>query len=104
MQSTSDPTLHWVVKNWDQLPPLVIELIQRISTLTLGTPTEPSYPIKKFARMCARRCRSIVQGCLREEEWLDADLEFYGAIEDEIQRSLTSEAAAVLPIEGSIGK
>ncbi len=25
----------------------------------------------------ARRCRHIVQACLREEEWLEADREFY---------------------------
>ena len=28
----------------------------------------------------ARQCRHIVQGCLREEEWVDADLEFYRVI------------------------
>lgn len=26
----------------------------------------------------ARECRQIIQGCLREEEWPDADREFYG--------------------------
>lgn len=25
----------------------------------------------------ARRCRHIVQACLREEEWIEADREFY---------------------------
>ena len=28
----------------------------------------------------ARRCRSIIQACLREEEWRDADREFYDVI------------------------
>lgn len=28
----------------------------------------------------ARRCRFVIQTCLREEEWNDADLEFYRII------------------------
>jgi hypothetical protein len=34
----------------------------------------------------ARRCRHIVQGCLREEEWADADAEFYSVILEELQQ------------------
>jgi|ThiBio_1000_plan_1041568.scaffolds.fasta_scaffold13735_3 hypothetical protein len=33
----------------------------------------------------ARRCRKIVQACLREEEWADADREFYRVARDELQ-------------------
>lgn len=36
----------------------------------------------------ARRCRSIVQGCLREEEWIEADREFYLAIRQELEAAL----------------
>jgi hypothetical protein len=32
----------------------------------------------------ARRCRTIVQACLREEEWADADREFYKVARDEL--------------------
>jgi hypothetical protein len=28
----------------------------------------------------AKQCRHIIQGCLREEEWRDADFEFYRVI------------------------
>lgn len=30
----------------------------------------------------ARKCRNIVQGCLREEEWQDADQEFFEIISE----------------------
>lgn len=28
----------------------------------------------------AKQCREIIQGCLREDEWRDADFEFYKTI------------------------
>jgi hypothetical protein len=31
---------------------------------------------KLLARRLARRCREFIHGCLREEEWLDAEDEF----------------------------
>lgn len=34
----------------------------------------------------ARRCRFIIQACLREEEWADADLEFYLVIREALER------------------
>jgi len=33
--------------------------------------------IHESAIRIARRCRHIIQACLREEEWPDADQEFY---------------------------
>ena len=33
-----------------------------------------------LAKRMARACRRVVQACLREEEWRDADLEFYAII------------------------
>ncbi len=33
----------------------------------------------------ARRCRHIVQACLREEEWLEADREFYAIARHELE-------------------
>ena len=32
----------------------------------------------------ARRCRHIVQACLRDEEWADADREFYRVCREEL--------------------
>jgi hypothetical protein len=34
----------------------------------------------------ARRCRHVIQGCLREEEWADADDEFYRICLEELER------------------
>jgi hypothetical protein len=38
----------------------------------------------KVAWGLAQQCRSIVQGCLREEEWQDADHAFYGVIKESL--------------------
>ena len=59
--------------------------------------------IEGFAWTVARRCRSIVQTCLREEEWIDADEEFAAAIGNEISLWLKLKDTMPLPIEGSIG-
>jgi hypothetical protein len=37
----------------------------------------------------ARRCRSIIQTCLREEEWNDADAEFYVIARAEVEALLS---------------
>ena len=34
----------------------------------------------------ARRCRFVIQVCLREEEWSDADREFYRICREELDR------------------
>lgn len=39
----------------------------------------------EIAIRIARRCRHIVQACLREEEWADADREFYKVARDELE-------------------
>jgi hypothetical protein len=41
----------------------------------------------------AVRCRRIVQACLREEEWIDADREFYLVIREELERWKRSKTA-----------
>ena len=33
----------------------------------------------------ARRCRHVIQAVLREEEWTDADREFYRITRDELE-------------------
>jgi hypothetical protein len=33
----------------------------------------------------ARRCRHVVQACLREEEWAEADREFYRVARQELE-------------------
>lgn len=34
----------------------------------------------------ARQCRYVIQACLREEEWIDADQEFHDLIRAELVR------------------
>ncbi len=47
-------------------------------------PADPQ--VHDAAVRIARRCRHIVQACLREEEWADADREFYKIARDELER------------------
>ena len=44
--------------------------------------------IHEAAIKMAQRCRRIVQACLREEEWGEADREFYLVIREELERLL----------------
>jgi hypothetical protein len=39
-----------------------------------------------LALRMARACRHVIQGCLREEEWLDADEAFFEIILAELQQ------------------
>jgi hypothetical protein len=42
--------------------------------------------LHEAAKRMARECRHIVQSCLREEEWLDADAEFFAVILKELNK------------------
>lgn len=49
---------------------------------------EPSEVVRlrqAVAIRLARRCRWVIQGCLREEEWQDADREFFFIINEGIR-------------------
>jgi hypothetical protein len=39
----------------------------------------------------ARRCRHIIQGVLREEEWREADREFYRVAREELETYRAAE-------------
>ena len=41
----------------------------------------------------ARRCRHVIQVCLREEEWPDADREFYRICREELEQWTQSKNA-----------
>ena len=43
-------------------------------------------PEDALALRLARACRRVVQGCLREEEWHDADAEFFRIIRKGLRR------------------
>ena len=49
-------------------------------------PSSPADPkLHETAIRLARKCRHIVQACLREEEWGDTDREFYMIIREELE-------------------
>jgi hypothetical protein len=49
-------------------------------------PNQAALPeIHEAAIRIARRCRHIVQACLREEEWGEADREFYLIARQELE-------------------
>ena len=54
-------------------------------------PADPA--IHEAAVRMALRCRHLIQACLREEEWGDADREFYLLIREEQERFLAARAA-----------
>jgi hypothetical protein len=49
--------------------------------------------LHETAQRAARRCRRVVQACLREEEWVDADEEFYLIIREELEKWTGSKTA-----------
>ena len=53
--------------------------------------------IHETAVRAARRCRCIVQACLREEEWGEADREFFGFIREEIESFAARSVAGKRP-------
>jgi hypothetical protein len=57
--------------------------------------TEPADPkIHVAAVRMARRCRYLIQACLREEEWGDCDREFYLVLREELERFVLNRPAS----------
>jgi hypothetical protein len=83
------PAVIRIAESWADLPPHIREAIQTlVDVATAGHRTSDPSPSSerksvgrdKVAWRLAQECRSIVQVCLREEEWQDADREFFGVI------------------------
>jgi hypothetical protein len=53
-------------------------------------PADPA--VHAAAIRAALRCRHMVQACLREEEWHEADREFYRIIREELEAMKAGEA------------
>ncbi len=84
------PAVARVADAWPLLPPHIREAIQtlvdagvpteRDGSLSIqGDPEPASVVTDQTVWRMAQECRSIVQSCLREEEWQDADREFFEA-------------------------
>lgn len=52
-------------------------------------PADPG--VHAAAIRIAQRCRFTVQACLREEEWVDADREFYRIAREEVETLLAEK-------------
>ena len=70
---------------WGHLPRHIQEAIGALVAVSQpprsdGLTDDCSDAVSDTAWKAALRCRSIIQSCLREEEWLDADEEFFAAI------------------------
>jgi|GEM_PF-1997366 len=50
-------------------------------SLETQPPRHTPLPVERLARKTAIACRQVVQNCLREEEWRDADQEFFEIIQ-----------------------
>jgi hypothetical protein len=77
-----------IAESWDHLPPHIREAILTLVDTALPIDRDRhsrSVNLRResadeVAWRMAQECRSIVQSCLREEEWPDADREFHGVI------------------------
>jgi hypothetical protein len=82
-----DADLQRLIAAWHTLPnairTAVLALVGTVVSQMEGSmsPVEHRRPdLEGTIWRLARECRQIVQGCLREEEWRDADSEFYSVI------------------------
>lgn len=65
---------------------------------------QPADPlVHETAIRIARRCRHTIQCLLREDEWRDADREFYLVVRDELERLRASQARDLVPEGGGAG-
>jgi len=58
----------------------------------MSQPADPR--IHEAAVRMARRCRYLIQACLREEEWRDCDREFYLVLREELERFVLNRPAS----------
>jgi hypothetical protein len=82
-----DPDLQTVMSGWNRLPDAVRAAITMLIRANVPDLTDPEKlpedrprHREETAIQIARDCRYVIQGCLREEEWQDADEEFYDLI------------------------
>lgn len=82
-----------IAEAWQKLPPHIREAIltlvdtgaHAVGSADSARPANGVMP-DELAWQMARRCRSVVQSCLPEEEWTDADQEFFEVITKELAR------------------
>jgi hypothetical protein len=96
----NDADLQRVIATWDAMPEAIRIAVMALVGTVVPSPETTSVQGKlsrpgmnETAWRLARECRQIVQGCLREDKWQDADREFFDVIrkelvaEDDLNRS-----------------
>ncbi len=88
-----DPELKTVIDGWVQLPAAVktaVTMLIRANVADLPEADQEAQDClsdrEGLAMQIAQGCRYIIQGCLREEEWQDADEEFCAVITSHLSR------------------
>ena len=84
------PAVLHIARAWSDLPPHVRDAIMTLVDAAVASPNSWQSAstlidlgaAEGLAWRVARRCREVVQSCLREEEWADADQEFFRIISD----------------------
>jgi hypothetical protein len=77
-----------IAESWSSLPPHIREAISTLIDAGLASSDCRHRAITSaevgsddaLTWQLARQCRGVVQSCLREEEWADADREFFAVI------------------------
>ena len=82
---TLPPAITRIVVAWPNLPPHIRDAIGTLveaSGQCLPPRAEDALSLSSAekARQAAEQCRGIIQPCLREEEWQDAEEEFFRVI------------------------
>jgi hypothetical protein len=85
--ASNDADLQFIAQGWPQLPQAVrtaITMLVKANDSNLpdlkSLADERLKRGEELAMQIAQDCRYIIQGCLREEEWQDADHEFFCVI------------------------
>jgi len=83
----NDADLQRVVASWGAMPDAIRIAVMALAGTVVLRRDGPPVPTQRsrsaedaIAWRRARECREVVQGCLREEEWQDADREFFEVI------------------------
>jgi hypothetical protein len=84
------PCVQGIAAAWAVLQPHIREAILTLVDAAMASSTSQPSPnnsttlssVEALAWRMAHQCREVVQGCLREEEWADADHEFFCIISE----------------------
>jgi hypothetical protein len=83
----NDADLQFIAHAWEQIPEAVRTAITMLVKANVSNAPDVELVAEErrksreaLAMRLAQDCRYIIQGCLREEEWQDADQEFFEVI------------------------